>query len=98
MEALFEARQDRRDWKGPTLSLLLHGLLLLAALWYVAHRPALRDQAIHALPVELVLGGSLGQSDAHPAARLQIAAPHPVTATPAPEGVSPKGAKQPEDE
>ena len=98
MEALFEARHERRDWKGPTLSVVLHVLLLLLALWYVAHRPAMQQAAIRALPVELVLGGSLGLSDAHPAARLQIAVPHPVTAAPVPEGVSPKGTKQPEDE
>ena len=98
MEALFEARTQRRDWKGPTLSLALHSLLLLLAIWYVAHRPQMREAAIRALPVELVLGGSLGQSDVHPAARLQIATPHPVTAAPVPEGVSPKGTKQPEDE
>ena len=97
MEALFEARTQRRDWKGPTLSVLLHSLLLLLALWYVAHRPAMRDQAIRALPVELILGGSLGQNDSHPAVRVEVARPHPESA-PVPEGVSPKGTKQPEDE
>ena len=85
MEALFEARQDKRDWVGPTLAFALHGLLLLLAIWYVANRPSLQQTAIHALPVELVLGGSMGQSEVHPAARLQVATPHPVTAAPVPE-------------
>lgn len=98
MDALFEARSERRDWKGPTLSLLLHGLLLLLAIWYVVHRPVLQRDALRALPVELVLGGSMGQNDVRAAARLEVARPHPVTAAPVPEGVSPKGRKQPEDE
>ena len=98
MEALFEARDERRDWKGPALSALLHGLLLLTAVWYVAHRPDMQKTALRAFPVELVFGGSLGHTDAHPAAHLQVARPHPITAAPVPEGVSPKGTKQPEDE
>src|ERR1700761_7192199 len=97
MEALVEASTQKRDWTGPTLSVLLHGLLLMLAIWYVAHRPAMRDQAIRALPVELILGGTLGQNDSHPATRVEVAKPHPASA-PVPEGVSPKGTKQPEDE
>jgi outer membrane biosynthesis protein TonB len=97
MEMLFEARSERRDWKGPTLSLVLHAMLLLMALWYVSHRPRMQPSAFRALPVELVLGGSMGQNDSHPAARLEVAKPHPESA-PAPEGVSPKGTRQPEDE
>jgi hypothetical protein len=98
MEALFEARPERRKWEGPALSLLLHLLLIAAAFWYVAHRPALQKTALRAFPVELVLGGSLGQTDAHPAAKLQIAPPHPITATPVPQGVSPKATRPMEDE
>jgi hypothetical protein len=72
--------------------------LLLAALWYVAHRPALTDTQLHALPVELVLGGTMGQqASTAPATRLEIARPHPQSA-PVPEGVSPTGTKQPQDE
>ena len=97
MEALFTARQERRDWKGPALSLLLHLGLLLAALWYVSHRPDVQKTVFRTLPVELVLGGSLGQTDSRPAAKLQVAPPHPDSA-PVPEGTSPKGTKQPEDE
>ena len=97
MEALFEPRMERRDWKGPTLSFALHGLLLLLAIWYVVHRPAMQQAAIRALPVELILGGSLGQNESHPAVRVEVARPHPQSA-PVPEGVSPKGTKQPEDE
>src|SRR4051812_48756009 len=97
MEALFTARAEKRDWKGPALSVLLHLGLLLAALWYVSHRPDVQKTVFRTLPVELVLGGSLGQNDARPAAKLQVAPPHPQSA-PVPEGTSPKGTKQPEDE
>ena len=83
---------------GAFLSLLLHGLLLLIALWYVHSRPSLIDTQIRALPVELVIGGGMGRnSSAPPAVRLQVARPHPESA-PRPEGVSPKGTEQPEDE
>ena len=58
---MFEARTERRDWMGPALSALLHGLLLLLAVWYVAHRPQLQETALRAMPVELILGGSFGQ-------------------------------------
>src|SRR5882757_9141425 len=83
---------------GAILSLLLHGLLVLLVLWYLGHRPALRETQSHILPVELVIGGSLGQDStpAH-AAQLQVARPHPESA-PVPEGTSPNGTKQPEDE
>ena len=83
---------------GALLSLLLHGLLLLIALWYVHGRAVLTNTEIRALPVELVIGGGMGQnSSAPPAVRLQVARPHPESA-PRPEGVSPKGTEQPEDE
>ena len=83
---------------GALLSLLLHGLLVLMALWYASHRPDLIPDQLRALPVELVIGGSMGQSASPtPAARLQVARPHPESA-PVPEGVSPKGTQQPEDE
>jgi outer membrane biosynthesis protein TonB len=100
MQAWSEPRQERlRDRSpGALLSLLLHGLLLLAGLWYVAHRPALTEAQLHVLPVELVIGGTMGQqASTAPATRLQIARPHPESA-PQPEGVSPTGTKQPEDE
>jgi hypothetical protein len=83
---------------GVLLSLLLHGLLLLLALWYIAHRPQASEAQFHVLPVELVIGGTLGQTaSTAPAARLQIARPHRESA-PVPEGTSPEGTKQPEDE
>ena len=93
------AEKLRKDGgPGVLLSVLLHGLLLLVALWYVQHRPALTENQIRALPVELVIGGSMGQnSSTSPATRLQVARPHPESA-PRPEGVSPKGTEQPEDE
>ena len=72
------------------MSLLLHGLLLFLALWYLGHRPALTRTQLRALPVELVIGGSMGQdAGTAPAARLQVARPHPESA-PVPEGTSPK--------
>jgi hypothetical protein len=77
---------------------LLHGLIVLLALWYLGHRPAFTQSQLRALPVDLVIGGGAGQaSSAEPATRLQIAPPHPESA-PVPEGISPKGIKQPEDE
>ncbi|HEX4178517.1 MAG TPA: hypothetical protein VHY57_08770 [Rhizomicrobium sp.] len=93
------AEKLRKDGgPGVLLSLLLHLLLLLATLWYVHHKPILTESQLHALPVELVLGGTMGQqASTAPATRVQVARPHPESA-PAPEGVSPKGTKQPEDE
>jgi hypothetical protein len=83
---------------GALLSVLLHGLLLFLALWYAAHRPALTESQLRALPVELVIGGSMGQeSGTAPAAQLQVPRPHPESA-PVPEGVSPQGTKEPQDE
>src|ERR1700722_14761686 len=83
---------------GVLLSLLLHLLLLLAALWYVHQRPALTEAQLRALPVDLVIGGTMSQqSSTAPATRLQVARPHPESA-PVPEGTNPKGTLQPEDE
>src|SRR5471030_2044450 len=93
------AERLRKDGgPGALLSVLLHGLLVLLALWYLGHRPVLNQTQLHALPVELVIGGSMGQAaSTAPAARLQVARPHPESA-PVPEGTSPNGTKQPEDE
>ena len=88
------AEKLRKDGgPGVLLSLLLHLLLLLAALWYVHQRPALTETQLRALPVELVIGGTMGQqASTAPAARLQVARPHPESA-PVPEGTNPKGTK-----
>src|SRR5258705_8222632 len=84
--------------RGALLSLLLHGLLLLLALWYLAHRPITDEPQIRALPVELVIGGTLGQgASTAPATRLQVARPHPES-TPVPQGVRPNATKDLEDE
>jgi outer membrane biosynthesis protein TonB len=89
-------RKDREP--GALLSVLLHGLLVLLALWYLGHRPVLSESQLRALPVELVIGGTMGQTaSTAPATRLQVARPHPESA-PVPEGTSPNGTKQPEDE
>ena len=54
------AERLRKDGgPGVLLSLLLHGLLLVVALWYVQNRPALTETRFRALPVELVIGGSM---------------------------------------
>src|SRR4051812_21080093 len=83
---------------GVLLSVLLHGLLVLMALWYASHRPDLSQNPLRALPVELVIGGTMSQgASTAPAAKLQVARPHPESA-PAPEGVSPKGTREPQDE
>ncbi len=51
------AQKLRKDGgPGVLLSILLHGLLVLMALWYVSHRPPLTDDQLRALPVELVIG------------------------------------------
>src|SRR3954468_13435329 len=92
------AKLRREGGPGVLLSLLLHGLLLLAVLGYVHNRPSLIETRFRALPVELVIGGSMEQGAAPaPAVRLQRAEAHPDSA-PRPEGVSPKGTQQPEDE
>ena len=83
---------------GALLSLLLHLLLLLAVLWYVHQRPVLTETELRALPVDLVIGGTMSQqASTAPAPRVQIARPHPESA-PVPEGTNPKGTKEPEDE
>jgi outer membrane biosynthesis protein TonB len=89
----------KKDGQGAALSLLLHGAALLAALWYLAHRPPLSETRFRILPVELVLGGAgtQGPASSAPAAQLQIARPRPQSA-PVPEGVSPQGTRQPQDE
>ena len=93
-----QARFKRQTGPAVLLSFLLHGLLVLLALWYLGQRPVLTQTPLRALPVDLVIGGGQGQaSSATPAARLQVARPHPESA-PVPEGTNPHGTKQPEDE
>src|ERR1051325_3810660 len=92
------ARLRKQTGPAVLLSLLLHGLLLLLALWYLGHRPVLTQTQLRALPVDLVLRGGAGQApSAPPAARLQVARPHPESA-PVPEGTNPHGTKEPVDE
>jgi len=87
-----------KNGPGILLSLALHGLLLLLALCYLAYRPVFRDTQLRALPVELVIGGSMGQgASPMPATRLQVARPHPES-TPVPQGVRPDATKDLEDE
>jgi hypothetical protein len=98
MEAMFTARPEKREWGSVALSVLLHGLLVLLALWYVARRPEMQQTQFRTLPIELVIGGTMGQqASAPPAARVQVARPHPEAA-PRPEGVSPTGKVEPLDE
>jgi hypothetical protein len=83
---------------GVLLSVLLHGFLLLVALWYVHNRPVLLSSSLRTLPVELVIGGSMEQgAKPAPAVRVEHARAHPQSA-PQLEGVSPQGTRQPEDE
>ncbi len=93
------AQKLRKDGgPGALLSLLLHGLLVLMALWYVSHRPALIQDPLRTLPVELVIGGTMGQgNNPVPAARLQIARPRPESA-PTAQGTRPNAIREPEDE
>lgn len=92
------ARAERRDWKGLAASLLLHGLGVILALWYVAHRPETSSTPFRVLPVEIVIGGGTQSGTSAPAARLQVAPPRPHTTAPVPEGTDPHGTRQPEDE
>ncbi|HEX3753461.1 MAG TPA: hypothetical protein VHV26_00155 [Rhizomicrobium sp.] len=94
------ARQFREEWGGLALSLLLHLLLALAAFWYIAHRPTLRQTSFRALPVELVLGEETkapGPSTTEAAPKRQRARQRRQSA-PVPEGTRPNAVKQPEDE
>jgi hypothetical protein len=93
------AEKLRKDGgPGVLLSLVLHGLLLFVALWYVQNRAAVPPTRFTSLPVELVIGGSMDQgASTAPAARLQRAPARPESA-PRPEGISPNGVEQPEDE
>lgn len=88
--------QIRERWGGIGFSLLLHGALLLAVLWYLAHRPQMQPPLFRTLPVDLVIGGTLGQGSTAPAARMQVAVPHPDSA-PAPTGTRPNSVREPVD-
>jgi len=90
-------REGRERWGGVACSLMLHGAAFLAALWYVAHRPEIPETVFRTLPVDLVIGGSMGQGSATPAARLQVAPPRPATA-PVQSGTRPQATRQPQDE
>jgi hypothetical protein len=90
----------REDWGSVALSVLLHLLLLLAALWYVTHRPSLHETPFRALPVDLVLGEETkapGPSATEAAPKRQTARQRQESA-PVPEGTRPDAVKQPEDE
>ncbi|HJT42690.1 MAG TPA: hypothetical protein VJ750_04230 [Rhizomicrobium sp.] len=89
-------RLRKQQGPGVLLSVLLHGLLLLASLWYLGQRPVLTQTQFHALPVDLVIGASIGDG-ALPATRLRIAPPRPQSA-PRPVGTNPAGITQPQDE
>jgi hypothetical protein len=89
--------QHLRDRPGWALSLALHAVMALLALWYLAGRPAL-PPALPALPVELVtLAPAPAPSGAQPAPRAGAPRPRPAAA-PKPEGVKPDGQEQPLDE
>jgi hypothetical protein len=94
------ARQAREEWGGFALSLLLHLLLALAALWYVARHPVLKPTPLRVMPVDLVLG----EETKAPGPSAQEAAPRRQQAqmrresVPIPEGTRPDATRQPEDE
>jgi hypothetical protein len=90
-------REGRERWGGVACSLLLHGAAFLAALWYVAHRPEIPQTVFRTLPVDLVIGGNLGQGSTTPAARLQVTPPRPATA-PVQSGTRPQATREPQDE
>jgi len=91
-----QVRQIRERWGGVGFSLLLHGAALLAALLYLAHRPQMQDTIFRALPVDLVIGGAVGQGSAAPAARMQTAIPR-VESAPSQTGTRPDSVREPVD-
>ncbi len=102
MERVAEARDTRQTrswWRGGALSLLLHGLMLLLAIAYLAHRPAMKPVSFHSLPVEIVIGqASTPSPSATEASRRASQARAQQQTAPRKEGISPKGTRQPEDE
>ena len=89
-------RKIREQWGGIAISAALHGALLLAALWYLAHRPQIPQTIFRALPVDLVIGGTMGQDSAAPAARMQ-APKAQADAPPARTGTRPDSVREPVD-
>ncbi len=83
---------------GVLLSLLLHLLLLLAALWYVHQRPALTEAQLRALPVDLVIGGTMSQQSSTAPAASPASGQTPSRKRAGARGHNPKGTLQPEDE
>jgi hypothetical protein len=96
--ALPQPLRRLREEPGIALSLTLHLLLVLLMLWYVAVRPVLPQQRFHTLPVEIVAMTAVpGPSGAAPAPN--VGTPRPQrAAAPVPEGISPQGTEQPQDE
>ena len=92
-------REDhaRERWGGVACSLVLHGAALLAAIWYVAHRPEFPQTVFRTLPVDLVIGGNLGQDSSTLAARLQTTPPRPA-GSPVQSGTRPQATREPENE
>lgn len=89
----------REEGSGIALSLALHVLLLLAALWFLAHRPRM-EPAPPVLPIELVVA----QETSAPGPSASAAAPARSRArqvqdsAPVPRGTRPDSAKPPLDE
>src|SRR5271154_3424698 len=93
-------RAAREEWGGLALSVALHLLLALTALWYVPHRPALHPTPFRVMPVDLVLGEETKAPDpsATEAAPKRQAARQRQERAPVPEGTRPDAVRQPEDE
>ena len=90
------ARQIREQWGGIAFSVLLHGVLVLALIWYLAGRPSLEETVFRALPVDLVIGGTMGQGSAAPPARMQVTRPQADSA-PMRSGTRPDSERMPVD-
>jgi hypothetical protein len=90
------ARQLREQWGGIAFSVLLHGVLVLALIWYLAGRPSLEETVFRALPVDLVIGGTMGQGSAAPPARMQVTRPQADSA-PVQSGTRPNSVRMPVD-
>ena len=86
-------RQIREQWGGIAFSAALHGVLVLALIWYLANRPVLEETVFRTLPVDLVIGGTMGQDSSAPAARVQAARPQADSA-PVPSGTRPDSVRE----
>jgi membrane protein involved in colicin uptake len=89
-------RKIREQWSGIAFSAGLHGVLVLALIWYLANRPTLEETVFRVLPVDLVIGGTMGQGSSAPPAQVQTARPQADSA-PVQSGTRPDSVREAAD-